>query len=229
MFRRTRSLLYLCEALLLCRLVVCCLTELIWTPRCRFDTLTSAISALLAAENSSLISCPKKMAKRVQEQKEEETIVAKSRPTALNLSSTVPASSSSSKNLIASSDPRKLMAAGKLASKTRRNSKPDEASSSQVKLKDVFFGGLMDESAEKPAAFNVSEFLRNPEAERRKWPHNYYILCSRVSHGQSPFDCEKDLRSRTDGRNGGPQRERENVENVYEYHSSSSSSSWSGL
>ena len=92
------------------------------------------------------------MAKRVQEQKEEERIVTKSGPTAMNLSSTVSASSSSAKNLITSSDPVKLMAAGKLASRTRRNSRPDDAPSSQVKLKDVYLGGLMDDSAEKPVA-----------------------------------------------------------------------------
>ena len=44
------------------------------------------------------------MAKRVQEQKEER-VVAKSRSTAMNLSSHVPASSSSAKNLVISSDP----------------------------------------------------------------------------------------------------------------------------
>ena len=63
--------------------------------------------------NSSLISCSKKVAKRVQEQKEEEKIVTKSRLTAMNLSSTVPASTSSAKNLITSSDLEKLIAAGK--------------------------------------------------------------------------------------------------------------------
>ena len=113
-----------------------------------FICSTSAISAL---------RCPKKMAKRVHEQKEEERIVAKSTLTAMNLSSTVPASSLSAKNLIASSDPRKLIAAGKTASRTRRNSRPDEAQSSQVKLKDEYFGGLMDDSAEKPAASSISE------------------------------------------------------------------------
>ena len=92
------------------------------------------------------------MAKRVQEQKDEERIVAKSTPTAMNLPSNVPASSSSAKNLNASLDPRKLLATGKLASKTRRNSRPDEAPSSQGKLKDVYLGGLMDYSAGKSVA-----------------------------------------------------------------------------
>ena len=97
------------------------------------------------------------MAKRVQEQKEEEKIVAKSRPTAMNLSSSVPASSSSTKNMIPSSDLETIVAAVKLAIRTRRNSKPDAASSSQVKLKDVFLGGLMDEVAVKPAATDQSQ------------------------------------------------------------------------
>ena len=63
----------------------------------------------------------------MQEQKENERIVAKSRLTAMNLSSTVPASSSSAKNLITSSDSGKLIAAGKPGSRTRRNSGPDGA------------------------------------------------------------------------------------------------------
>ena len=99
------------------------------------------------------------MAKRVQEQKEEERIVAESRPTAMNLSSTVPASSSSAKNPITSSDPEKLMTPGKLASRTRRNSKLDEASSSQVQLKDLYLGGLMDETAVKPVATEENKVL----------------------------------------------------------------------
>ena len=98
------------------------------------------------------------MGKRMQEQKEDR-IVAKSKPTAMNLTSTVSTSSSSAKNQITSSDPRKLIAAGKLASRTRRNSRPDEAPSSQVKLKDVYLGGLMDDSAEKPVATVESRVL----------------------------------------------------------------------
>ena len=92
------------------------------------------------------------MAKRVQEQKDEEKLWKKSRLTAMKLSSSVPASSSSAKNLITSSDHGKLMAAGKPASRTRRISRPDEAPSSQVKLKDVYLHGLMDGSAGKLVA-----------------------------------------------------------------------------
>ena len=46
----------------------------------------SHFSSTCCAKNSSLMSCPKAMAKRVQKQKEEERIVAKSRPIAMNLS-----------------------------------------------------------------------------------------------------------------------------------------------
>ena len=146
----------------------------------------------------------------MQERKEEERIVAKSRPAAMNLSSTVRANSSSSKK----SD-------YKPASRTRRNSRADEAPSSQVKLQDVYNGGLMDDSAGKPvateenqvlckfsgseswsvhedevtgelvayrksagkpAASRISENSGNPEAERRKWPHNFCISSEVVSY-----------------------------------------------
>ena len=80
----------------------------------------SHFSSTCCTKNSSLISCPKKMAKRVQEQKEEERNVAKSRPTAMNLSSTVPATSSSAKNLVTSSDPVKLIATEKPESRMGR-------------------------------------------------------------------------------------------------------------
>ena len=114
----------------------------------------SHFSSACCAKNSSLVSCPKTMAKRVQEQKEEERIVAKSRPTAMNLSSTVPASSSSAKDPIASKSPEKLIASGKPESRVRRNSKPDAASSSQVELQDAHLGGLMENFAGKPVAKN---------------------------------------------------------------------------
>ena len=44
-------------------------------------------------------------------------------------------------------------------------------------------------SAGKPAASSISENSGNPEAERRKWPHNFYISSEVVSL----FDCETDL------------------------------------
>ena len=74
------------------------------------------------------------MAKRMEEQKEEERIVAKSKSTAINLSSHVPTSSFSRKSPIASESLEMLIATGKAESRTTRNSKSDAASSSQARL-----------------------------------------------------------------------------------------------
>ena len=98
------------------------------------------------------------MAKRIREQKEEDRIVAKSKPTAMNLTSTVSISSSSVNHPIASKSPGILKAsAGKPDARARRNSKPDAASSPQGRLKDAYFGGLMVEVAGKPAATDKSQ------------------------------------------------------------------------
>ena len=98
------------------------------------------------------------MAKRMQEQKEEERIVAKSKPTAMNLSSTVSASSSSAKVPIASRSLRiNSEFQGNLMQGERRNSKPDAASSSQGRVKDAYIpwrsGG---QSSMEPAATDKS-------------------------------------------------------------------------
>ena len=62
----------------------------------------------------------------------------------MNLSSHVPASSSSAKSPIASKSPEKITATEKRESRTRRNSKSDAASSSQVWLQDAYLVGSMD-------------------------------------------------------------------------------------
>ena len=82
----------------------------------------SHFSSSCCATNSSLTSCPKTMAKRMQERKGKERSVAKSKSTAMNLSSHVPTSSSSAKSLIASKSAGILMATGKPESRMRRNS-----------------------------------------------------------------------------------------------------------
>ena len=112
----------------------------------------SHVSSLCCAQNFSLISCFKTMAKRVQEHKGEERIVATSKPMGMNLSSIVSASSSSAKDPIASKSPGILRVSGKPDARERRNSKPDPASSSQGRLKDAYLGGLMDRVAVKLAA-----------------------------------------------------------------------------
>ena len=78
--------------------------------------------------------------------------MAKSKSTAMNLSSHVPTSSSSAKSPIASKSPGILMATGKPQSRMKRNSKSDAASSSQVRLQDAYLGGLMDTATVKLVA-----------------------------------------------------------------------------
>ena len=118
----------------------------------------SHFSSSCCAKNSSLISCPKTMAKRMQEQKKEDRIVAESKPATMNLTLTVLTSSSSVNHPIASESPETLKAStGKPDARARRNSKPDAASSSQGRLKDAYHGGLMVEVAGKPAATDQSQ------------------------------------------------------------------------
>ena len=93
------------------------------------------------------------MAKRMQEQTEEDRNVAKSKPTAMNLTSSVSTSSSSMNHPFASRSPGILEAfTDQLDARARRNSKPDAASSSQERLKDAYLDGFMVEVAGKPAA-----------------------------------------------------------------------------
>ena len=75
--------------------------------------------------------------------------MAKSKSTAMNLSSHVPTSSSSAKSPIASKIPGILIATGKPESRMRRNSESDAASSSQARLQDAYLGGLMDTATGK--------------------------------------------------------------------------------
>ena len=53
--------------------------------------------------------------------------------------------------------PGKLTASRKPESRVTRNSKPDAASSSQVKLKDAFIGGLMEKVAGKSVATDENQ------------------------------------------------------------------------
>ena len=112
----------------------------------------SHFSSTCCAKNSSLTSCANTLAKRMQEQKGEDRVVAKSKSTAMNLSSHVPASSSSATRPIASKSPGKLIATWKPESRMRRNSKSDAASSSQVRPQDAYLGRLMDKATGKLVA-----------------------------------------------------------------------------
>ena len=79
---------------------------------------TSHFCSTCCFKNSSLMSCTKTMAKRMQEQKEEERIVAKSLIYSVEL--VLSWSDSSAKNPIASKSPGELIATGKPESRMRR-------------------------------------------------------------------------------------------------------------
>ena len=113
--------------------------------------------------------------------------------------------SSSAKNLITSSDPGKLIAAGKPASRKRRNSRPDEAPSSQVKLKDENLGGLMDDSAEKPVATEENQVLWK-FSESESWRvHKDEVTSEPVAHEKG---AGKPAASSISENSGNPKTER---------------------
>ena len=101
-------------------------------------------SSTCLTKNFSLISCST-IAKRIQDQKEEERVVSKSRPAAMNLSSFIATSSSTASSPIASKSPD-ADSFGKPDSRMSiEPSSFDAASTSQVRLKDAYHSGLMEE------------------------------------------------------------------------------------
>ena len=124
--------------------------------------------------------------------KEDNRIVAKSMPTAMNLAVTVSTSSSSVNSLIASKSSGILKAAsrqigcsGKPDVRSQRNSNPAAASSSQGWQKeavlDVSTGTHVEESlnypetvcTEKPVAPGYEGYPGNPGG--RIWPHHFNV------------------------------------------------------
>ena len=107
------------------------------------------------------------MAKRTQDQKEE-GVVSKSRPAAMNLSSFIARSSSTASSPIASKSPGMPIASGKPDSRMSVDpNSVDAASTSQVRLKDAYLGGLMEKQLENPSHQEEdSEDSDNPEAEK---------------------------------------------------------------
>ena len=124
-------------------------------------------SSICRTKSSSLINCST-MAKRIQDQKEEERVVSKSRPAAMNISSFIATSSSTVSSPIASESPGMPIALGKPDS--RMSIEPnsfDAASTSQVRLKDAYLGGLMEKQRGDLSHREEedSEDSDNPEAE----------------------------------------------------------------
>ena len=212
-------------------LLIGCLTELIWTRRFKTsymstpntnsaDILTkgnftrdewnnllhlfniSHFSSLCCSQNFSLTSCTKTMAKRMQEQEGENRIVAKSKPTMMNLAFAVSTSSSTVQNPVASKSLGILKApcradwscTGTLDAIVHNQ---DAASSSEGWQKDE----VLEVSTRKLVASGSSE----TEGSDKAWPHNLhkstnYVLhmekvfsIVRQRHGLSPTDQMKDL------------------------------------
>ena len=106
----------------------------------------SHFSSLCCAQKFSLTSCTRTMAKKMQEQEGEERIVAKSKPTTMNLAVSVSTSSSTVNSPIASTSPETLKAPCRTdwlssGSPAARNSNYDAASSSQGWQKDALMDG----------------------------------------------------------------------------------------
>ena len=93
----------------------------------------SHFSSLCSAKNLSLLSCTtERMAQRMEEQSEENRIVAESRPMVMNLTTSVATSSSFVESPIASRSQGILKTStGKLDASANQNSNSDAASSSQ--------------------------------------------------------------------------------------------------
>ena len=122
----------------------------------------SHFSSTCCIKNFSLISCST-MAKRIQEQKEEERVVSKSRPAAMNLSSSIATSSSSASSPIASKSREMPIASGKPDSRMRSNQNSfDAASTSQVRLQDAYLGGLMEKQRRNPSHQEKKKIQKTP-------------------------------------------------------------------
>ena len=149
----------------------------------------SHFSSICCSQNFSSTSFPETMAKRMQEEKGEERIVAKSKPT-LNLVSHAATSSSTVQSPIASKSPGILRApcqphwksAGRLVA---REPNQDAASSSQGWQKDA-------------------ETRRDRKLRHLRYWHSMatqspyiYIYCLRSTSWRSFLDCETEIRSQT--------------------------------
>ena len=111
----------------------------------------SPFSSTCCTKKFSLISCSA-MATRRQDQNEEERVVSRSRLAAMNLSSSIATSSSTASSPIASKSPRMPITSAKPDSKMKINPNSfDAASTSQVRLKDAYFGGLMEKQRWNPS------------------------------------------------------------------------------
>ena len=139
------------------------------------------------------------MAKRIQDENEDERVVSKSRPAVMNMSSFIATSSSTASSPIASKSPGMPMASGKPDSRMSiETSSFDAASTSQVRLKDAYLGGLMEKQRGDPSHREEedSEDFDNPEAEtwcykeKPRSVHECMQMCGGCTQQHSRLKCD---------------------------------------
>ena len=168
-------------------------------------------SFLCCAQSFSFTSCTKTTSKRMQEQKEEDRIVAKSKPT-MNLVSLVSTSSSTVRSPLASQSLGILKAPVEQIGQVRWNLMQEIPITTQRRvLKDGKKDALLDVSTGKPfATEEVQEHLNYPEdsvstrklvapgnpgnsgnsgteGNDKDWPHNLHISTNYLQHMEKVF------------------------------------------
>ena len=168
----------------------------------------------------SSLYCIERMAKRMQEETEEQRIVAKSRPTAMNLTSSVRTSSLSVNSPIASRSPgllkassRQIGSSGRRGASANQSSNPDAASSSQgwqrdaepfistgrpvATDKDQKYLSRQEKSVISTGELQENQELWEIQKTRTRKPNLAtsfpYITRLSTSHGESLLDSKKDL------------------------------------
>ena len=135
-----------------------------------FICSTSAISATLAALRiPAWWAAPKRWRRGCRSKNEKKELWQKSKIYSDELVFTCSHKVLIRKSPIASNSPRILTATGKPESRMRRNSKSDAASSSQVRLQDAYFGGLMDTATVKPVATKEGVRGCGHGVKKRQW------------------------------------------------------------
>ena len=191
----------------------------------------SHLSSLAVQRISAWAAAPERWRREwMQEQKEGNKIVAKSKPTAMNLAVTVSTCSFVNSPIVSKSlgileaSSRQIGCLGKPDVRRKRNSKPDAASSSQGWQKDA----LLDVCTGKPVATDkyqetvctrkpvapgyqgyiqetqeLQENSEDSETEGRNWPHHYHISPECVPNMNKVFSIVRQTydRSPTDDLN----------------------------
>ena len=152
----------------------------------------AAFSAPLAAPRiSALISCCT-MAKRIQERTEEERVVSKSRPAAMNLSSSIATSSTTASSPFASKSPGMPIASGKPDSRVSINPNSFDASvDSSSATQGCILWRVNGKAAGKTPRFKKKKIQKTPTIQRlRSGTTKGNLLPKTVKFGSNPLHTE---------------------------------------